>query len=91
MADEKAEQPDSASQEGFSGMERTAIFLMSIGEAEAAEVLRHMGPKEVQTIGEAIAQLTNVEKKSATHIIKTFNSAVGGQTALGMGFHLYQH
>jgi len=89
MADEKAEQPDSASQEGFSGMERTAIFLMSIGEAEAAEVLRHMGPKEVQTIGEAIAQLTNVEKKSATHIIKTFNSAVGGQTALGMGTEDY--
>jgi len=70
-------------------MERTAIFLMSIGEAEAAEVLRHMGPKEVQTIGEAIAQLTNVEKKSATHIIKTFNSAVGGQTALGMGTEDY--
>jgi len=89
MADEKAEQPDSASQEGFSGMERTAIFLMSVGEAEAAEVLRHMGPKEVQTIGEAIAQLTNVEKKSATNILKTFNSAVGGQTALGMGTEDY--
>jgi len=89
MADDKAEQPDSASQEGFSGMERTAIFLMSVGEAEAAEVLRHMGPKEVQTIGEAIAQLTNVEKKSATNILKTFNSAVGGQTALGMGTEDY--
>ena len=93
MAEGKAEtgtgQSDSANQDGYDGMEKTAIFLMSIGESEAAEVLRHMGPKEVQTIGEAIAQLTNVEKKSATHILKTFNSAVGGQTALGMGTEDY--
>jgi len=89
MAEDKAEQTDSAPQEGFNGMEKTAIFLMSIGEAEAAEVLRHMGPKEVQSIGEAIAQLTNVEKRSATTILKTFNSAVGGQTALGMGTEDY--
>jgi len=89
MAEEKAGTPDSDDQEGFNGMERTAIFLMSIGEAEAAEVLRHMGPKEVQTIGESIAQLSNVEKQSATTILKTFNSAVGGQTALGMGTEDY--
>jgi flagellar motor switch protein FliG len=73
----------------YDGMQKTAIFLMSIGEAEAAEVLRHMGPKEVQTIGEAISILSNVEKESATGILKVFNSAVGGQTALGMGSEDY--
>ncbi len=69
----------------LNGMEKTAIFLMSIGEAEAAEVLRHMGPKEVQSIGEAIANLSNVEKETAIKVIQDFNQTVGGQTALGMG------
>ena len=69
----------------LNGMEKTAIFLMSIGEAEAAEVLRHMGPKEVQSIGEAIANLSNVDKETAIKVIQNFNTTVGGQTALGMG------
>ena len=73
----------------YDGMQKTAIFLMSVGEAEAAEILRHMGPKEVQAIGEAISILSNVEKDSATGILKIFNSAVGGQTALGMGSEDY--
>ena len=30
-------------------------MLMSLGEAEAAEVFKHLSPKEVQKLGEAIA------------------------------------
>ena len=39
------------------GAERTAILLMSLGEESAAEILRHMGPKEVQKVGTAMATL----------------------------------
>ncbi len=94
VAEEKVQEntapasPDDVLSE-YDGMQRTAIFLMSIGEAEAAEVMRHMGPKEVQSIGEAISILSNVEKDTATDILKVFNSAVGGQTALGMGSEDY--
>jgi flagellar motor switch protein FliG len=73
----------------YDGLQKTAIFLMSIGEAEAAEILRNMGPKEVQSIGEAISVLSNVEKEAATSILKIFNSTIGGQTALGMGSEDY--
>ena len=38
------------------GVERAAILLLSLGEAPAAEVLKHMAPKEVQKIGAAIYQ-----------------------------------
>jgi len=31
-----------------SGAERAAILLMTLGEAEAAQVLKHMGAKDVQ-------------------------------------------
>ena len=38
-------------------IEKAAILLMSLGEDNAAEVLRHMGPKEVQKIGLSMAKL----------------------------------
>ena len=39
------------------GTERAAILLLSLGEAEAAEVMKHMGAKDVQRIGAAMTQL----------------------------------
>ena len=37
------------------GLNDAAIFLMSLGEEEASEVFKHFSPKEVQKLGEAIA------------------------------------
>lgn len=41
-------------------IEAAAILLMSLGEADAAQILKHMGPKEVQNVGVAMAQLANI-------------------------------
>ena len=43
-------------------LEKAAILLMSLGESDAAEILKHMGPKEVQRLGSAMSQLKNVEQ-----------------------------
>ena len=69
----------------FTGAERAAVFLMSLGEDAAAEVLRHMGPKEVQRLGTAMATLTNVSKSEVSQVLEEFNTAVEEQTALGVG------
>jgi flagellar motor switch protein FliG len=69
----------------FSGTERAAVFLMSLGEDAAAEILRHMGPKEVQRLGTAMATLANVSKTEVNKVLEEFNHAVGEQTALGVG------
>ncbi|HMY98404.1 MAG TPA: flagellar motor switch protein FliG, partial [Burkholderiaceae bacterium] len=37
------------------GLEDAAILMMSLGEEEAAEVFKHLTPKEVQRLGETIA------------------------------------
>lgn len=42
------------------GIQDAAIFLMSIGEEEAAEVFKHLSPKEVQKLGETIAKTRSV-------------------------------
>ncbi|AHK79416.1 flagellar motor switch protein FliG [Ectothiorhodospira haloalkaliphila] len=69
----------------LSGPDRAAVFLMSLGEEAAAEVLRHMGPKEVQSVGTAMASLTNVSKSDVAQVIDDFVATVDEQTALGMG------
>ncbi|MCG5499529.1 flagellar motor switch protein FliG [Ectothiorhodospira sp. A-7Y] len=73
----------------MSGPDRAAVFLMSLGEESAAQVLKHMGPKEVQRIGTAMASLTNVSKKEVGEVLDDFIAVVEEQTALGMGSDEY--
>src|SRR5687768_14429354 len=72
-----------------SGTERAAIFLLSLGEQEAAEVMKHMGAKDVQRIGGAMTQLQNISRKDVTGILNEFTVAVEGQTSLGIGVDEY--
>ncbi len=74
---------------GTSGAERAAILLMSLGEHEAAEVLKLMGPKEVQRIGQVMATLQNVSKQQVGEVLDDFMTVVGEQTALGIGSEDY--
>jgi flagellar motor switch protein FliG len=67
------------------GTERAAILLLTLGEQEAAQVLRHMGAKEVQRIGAAMAKLSNVSKEEVHGVISDFSSAVESQTSVGVG------
>ena len=39
------------------GSDRAAILLMALGEKDAATILSHMGPKEVQDVGLAMASM----------------------------------
>jgi flagellar motor switch protein FliG len=68
-----------------SGPARAAILLMSLGEAEAAEVLKHMGAKDVQKVGQAMAALNNVSRDHATQIMENFVTEMESQTSLGVG------
>ncbi len=71
------------------GTDRAAILLLSLGEADAAQVLKHMGPKEVQKVGTAMAALTNVSKDQVNSVLDDFVKMVETQTALGVGSEDY--
>ena len=66
-------------------LERSAILLMTLGEKDAAEILKHMGPKEVQKVGTAMATLANVNQTQVEGVVAEFLEAVGGQTGMGLG------
>jgi flagellar motor switch protein FliG len=71
------------------GTERAAILLLSLGEQEAAEVMKHMGAKDVQRIGAAMTQLQNISRKDVTEVLDEFTTTVENQTSLGVGVDDY--
>ncbi len=73
----------------FNWTEQAAVLLLSMGEEAAAQVLKHMGPKEVQRIGLAMASVRNVEKHEVEVVVDNFLSEVEKQTGIGIGTEDY--
>jgi flagellar motor switch protein FliG len=72
-----------------SGTERAAILLMTLGEQGAAEVLKHMGAKDVQRVGSAMAQLANVSREDVANVLTSFSRTVETQSSVGVGSDEY--
>lgn len=66
-------------------LDQAAILLMSLGEGDAAEVLKHMGPKEVQRLGTAMSSLKNIQQSEVETVLANFLEEVRTLTGLGMG------
>jgi flagellar motor switch protein FliG len=64
------------------GVQDAAIFLMSLGEEEAAEVFKHLAPKEVQRLGEAIARTRSVSRERVDGVIEKFTHEAASQSLL---------
>jgi len=64
------------------GLEDAAILMMSLGEAEASEVFKHLSPKEVQKLGEAIAKTGSVTRDRVDDIVGKFTGIAASQSLL---------
>ncbi|SMF36397.1 flagellar motor switch protein FliG [Alteromonadaceae bacterium Bs31] len=89
-----ANPPATANKEGkptvnLARVDQAAILLMTLGEKSAAEILKHMGPKEVQRLGTAMAALNNVQQYEVEVVLSSFMEEVRTQTGLGMGADSY--
>lgn len=73
----------------MSGTERAALLLLTLGETEAARVLKYMSAKEVQKLGTAMATLGNVSREDASAVLDGFITEVEDQTAFGIGAEEY--
>lgn len=67
-----------------SPVERAAILLMSLGEADAAQVLKHMDAKEVQRVGAAMAQLSAVSRDEIGSVVSKFSEELSQQSSVGL-------
>lgn len=64
------------------GLEDAAILLMSLGEEEAAEVFKHLAPKEVQRLGETIARMKAIPRERYESVLSRFEQVAAGQNVL---------
>lgn len=69
----------------FNGIERAAVLLMTLGEQSAAQVMRELGPKEVQRVGLAMASVGAITKDQVNNVLETFITTVDEQTSVGVG------
>jgi flagellar motor switch protein FliG len=69
----------------FSGVEKAAILMLSLGEGEAAEVLKHRTAKEVQKVGQAMAAVGGVSREQIEKVMGDFAIALDKQTSVGIG------
>ncbi|MEO7336749.1 MAG: flagellar motor switch protein FliG, partial [Caldimonas sp.] len=64
------------------GLENAAILLMSLGEEEAAGVLKHLSPKEVQALGETIQKMRSIPRERVDGVLQTFQNVAAEQSML---------
>jgi flagellar motor switch protein FliG len=58
--------------EALDGTQRAAILLMSLGEQDAAALLKQLDATEVQKVGAAMAALKDVSRDQMSAVLKTF-------------------
>ncbi len=66
------------------GIEKSAILMMSLGEEAAAAVFKYLGPREVQKLGQAMANMKDVSRESIDGALSELHKAAGEKTSLGM-------
>ena len=64
------------------GVERSAILLIALGEDYASEVLKHLGPKEVQKLGHAMAALKTVPRAKVEEVLSDFHKTATESAAV---------
>ena len=61
------------------GFENAAILLMSLGEEDAAEVLKHLTPREVQSMGETITRMKSIPRERMEGVLQEFTQVASAQ------------
>lgn len=75
---------------GLGDAERAAVMIMLLGEEQAAEILRQLGPDELQLLGEKMFALGEIGPEQITQAISGFvdNTQQSGISARGRSEHV---
>ncbi len=76
-------------EESLDGGRRAAVLLLSLGERQAAEILKHLAPEEIHVVGEAMASLQRVSQEEVKEVLSAFLQEARGHTPFGLGTEEY--
>src|ERR1700692_4054574 len=78
-----------AKPEELDGTQRAAILLMSLGEQDAASLLKQLDAKDVQRLGMAMAELKEVSRDQMTSVLDKFIGIVDAKSDTASGSQDY--
>ena len=61
-----------------------AVLLLSLGEQAAADVLKHLGPKDIQRVGAAMSAVGPLTVDQVSDTLSTFLNAVQIKASRGV-------
>ena len=66
------------------GVQKGAILLLALGEDEAAEVMKFLGPREVQKLGAAMSAMKAVQSEELEAVLEDFRTETEQNTSIGL-------
>ncbi|KXI24168.1 flagellar motor switch protein FliG [Photobacterium sanguinicancri] len=69
----------------LSGTEKAAILLLSLSEQDAASIIRHFEPKQVQRVGGIMASMNDLSQEKLSAVHRNFLEDIQKYTSIGMG------
>ncbi|MBU1619151.1 MAG: flagellar motor switch protein FliG [Gammaproteobacteria bacterium] len=65
------------------GVEKAAILLLSLSEEDAAQILKHLEPKQVQKVGMAMAQIDDLNQAKISAVHRLFIEQIQNFSTIG--------
>jgi flagellar motor switch protein FliG len=69
----------------LTGLQKSAILLIVLGDESSAELLKHLSEDEVQKVSNAIANLPAISAEQAQVVLEEFQSVTADATQIGRG------
>ena len=83
------EEDERSTYEKLNNTQKCAILMMLLGEEEASEILKNLGPKEVQQLGKEMYNVQGLDQDTVNQVLDEFLAVIKQQTDLGMGSSNY--
>ena len=83
------EEEEKSTYEKLNNTQKCAILMMLLGEEEASEILKNLGPKEVQQLGKEMYNVQGLDQDTVNQVLDEFLTVIKQQTDLGMGSSNY--
>lgn len=65
-------------------MVKSAVFMLALGEDEAAEVMKYLGPREVQKLGASMATMKSIGHEQVGSVLSDFMDEAEKNTLIGL-------
>ena len=71
--------------DALGGAERAAVIMLLLGEQQAAEIIKHLTPREVQNLGACMVAVADLSQEAVGAVLDDFSGTIKQQTNLGLG------